>query len=243
MRVALMHLPKTGGTSIHRLLVKEFETDQICPERFNGFQQYSDEELKQYKLFSAHMDFQNLTRVAQPAFTVTLLRDPKQRILSLYYFWKSQRWPHIEKHNLAGPRFAKENSLRDFLKDLPVYLAKDVDNAYARNLIGRLVSGPIGQFPMPDDEVVRVCVRNLLQFDKVGFLDSIDDTVKDVFESTSLPVPPVVPKARARENFGKDDPNTEPVEQEEVTDEIDALLSKYTSLDNKIYEIARALYV
>ena len=242
MRVALMHLPKTGGTSIHSMLTSVFEKDQVCPERFNGFHAYTDDELAQYDLFSAHMDFYSLTRVAQPAYTITLLREPKQRILSLYYFWKAQKHEHIERHKLEGPRFAKSHSLLEFLRDLPAELAKDVDNAYVRNLLGRLVQGPKGVFPIEDNDAVRIAMRNLIRIDTVGFLDDIESITDEIFASLALPVPETLPKMRARENFGKDDPNTEQVEEEELTDEIVALLDEYTRLDSRIYESARKLF-
>lgn len=242
MRVAFMHLPKTGGTSIHSMLTSVFEKDQVCPERFNGFNAYTVDELAQYELFSAHMDFYSLTRIAQPAFTITLLREPKQRILSLYYFWKSQKHEHIERHNLAGPRFAKSHSLVEFLRDLPDKLAKDIDNTYVRNFLGRLVESPVGVFPIEDNDAVRVAMRNLMRIDTVSFLDDIETTTHEIFARLALPAPELLPKMRARENFGIDDPNTEMVEDEELTDEIDALLNEYTRLDRRIYESARALF-
>ena len=82
-RIVFMHFPKTGGTSLHRYMVAAFAKERVCPERFNVFDRFSDEDLKRYDYFSAHMDYRNLRRCANPAFTMTVLREPKARILSL----------------------------------------------------------------------------------------------------------------------------------------------------------------
>lgn len=242
MRLAFLHLPKTGGTSLHKLLQAAFETDEICPERFNGFGRFSNKELQEYNFFSAHMDFHSLERVANPAYTVTLLREPKQRIVSLFHYWKAQKREHIERHNLVGPRFAKDTCLAEFLSTLPKELMKDVDNAYVRNFLGRLWTGPTGEFLIDEDEALRVAMRNLLKIDEVGFTDDLRNFVDRVFLKLSIPSPEELPKARSRVGFGKDDPNTEEIKFEEVTPEIDHLLEHFTRLDSKFYHSARAIF-
>lgn len=241
MRVALMHLPKTGGTTLHDLLLPNFQKDAVCPERFNNFDRFSDEDLNSYKFFSAHMDFRNLSRVSSSSYTITLLRDPKQRILSLYYFWKAQTRDHIDRHDMIGPRRAKDMPLREFLEDLPDFLRKDFDNVYVRNLIGPLWTGRGGALMLQGDDALRIAMRNLLKIDEVGFTTEISDLIKRVFSTLKVDPPVQLPRSRAFENFGQDDPNTEKVEKEEITPEIDALLDELTFLDRQLYESARIL--
>lgn len=242
MRVALMHLPKTGGTTLHRLLAEQFEPEKTCPERFNAFDRFTQEDLQKYDFFSAHMDFHGLSRVAQPAYTITLLREPKARILSLYYFWKSQTREQIEKLNLAGPRFAKNHNLLGFLRDMPDNMIQNIDNSYVRNLMGRVALGGRNRLPIAEDEAIRLSMRNLMRIDTVGFLEDLPKAVDEVFARLSKPAPATIPKTRARETFGVSEPNSDKVEIEEVTPEIDALLTYYTRLDSKVYDAARRLF-
>jgi len=99
-----MHIPKTGGTSLHDILVGNFCPEEICPERFNALKKYSQEELARYSYFSGHFDRESINYISADKDIITLFREPKARILSLYYFWKAHKNSHIEKHNLEGPR-------------------------------------------------------------------------------------------------------------------------------------------
>ena len=98
-RVVFVHIPKTGGTSLHAMLKGLFSDDEIHPERLNNFRDLDAESFTKYRLFSAHMDARTLPAIPDPKFTVTVLREPKARILSLYYFWKSHTWETIKANN------------------------------------------------------------------------------------------------------------------------------------------------
>lgn len=116
VRVALFHFPKTGGTSLHRFLAPLFDAAEICPERIRNFDRFTPEQLAGYSYFSAHMDFARLQLIPGPLYTITVLREPKARVLSLYHFWRAHSWQIIEARNLKGPRLAKEKGLLAFLR-------------------------------------------------------------------------------------------------------------------------------
>ena len=54
--------------------------------------------------------------VPGPSYVVTVLRDPAERILSTYYFWKRHRPEIVRSHNLAGPAAARATDLLGFLQ-------------------------------------------------------------------------------------------------------------------------------
>lgn len=241
MRVALIHFPKTGGTTLHDFIVTAFDKEKICPERLNEFDRFSDEDLQQYDYFSAHMDFRNLRRVARPAYTITVLREPKARLISLYYFWRAQSDALIEKHNLVGPRLAKRLSMLEFLNWQGDGIPSNINNFYTRYLIGMNTTGPNGLLALGDKEALRVATRNLLTIDEIGFLDQMPELMARVGARLRLEVPEEIPRARSAQNFGKD-PNTEAVERVEITPEIDARLDELVRLDQVLYQNARRLF-
>ncbi len=88
-RVAFLHIPKTGGTALHRFLTGQFREDEICPERSNLLGACGSESLARYRLFSGHFDRMTVDRLPTPIVKITLLRNPRDRIISLYRFWRS----------------------------------------------------------------------------------------------------------------------------------------------------------
>ena len=62
-----------------------------------------------------NMDFVRATD--ERGMKLLMLRNPYERIISLYDFWRSHTWEHIEKHlpPINGPRFAKLVTFEEFL--------------------------------------------------------------------------------------------------------------------------------
>ena len=60
-RLVFMHIPKTGGTSLHEVLVAQFKPGEICPERFNHLREWASSDLAKFRLFSGHFDFDSIS--------------------------------------------------------------------------------------------------------------------------------------------------------------------------------------
>ena len=118
MPLGFLHLPKTGGTSLSDFIRSHISDSKVCPEFLNFYDKFSDEDLKKYDFYSGHFDFKTLSRFPPKTFKFTILRKPKDRICSLYYFWKSYKDSVIEMHDLKGPRIAKSHTFIDFLMDI-----------------------------------------------------------------------------------------------------------------------------
>ncbi len=124
--------------------------DETCPDHFAELYRHTDAELARWRFFSGHFRMDELRRIPPPAFRVTLLRDPRERILSLYRFWRriGLSFPSPP----PGPRAARETDLADFLRCRVPDVAEAVDNAVARGLAGGVFVRP-GQgwvFAAPD---------------------------------------------------------------------------------------------
>ena len=86
-----LHLPKTAGTSIRFFLERFFRPEEICPAGFrHQLQAHSSHQLATYRMFAGHLDWEDLDRVAGPSFTFTVLREPRERVLSYYFFMRAQ---------------------------------------------------------------------------------------------------------------------------------------------------------
>jgi hypothetical protein len=91
MRIAFLHIPKTAGQSIHHSLADLFPKPKVCPARTNeDLHKYSVSDLKQYSLFSGHLDWSLLKLTGPFDYTFTVLRDPLDRILSFYFYLRKE---------------------------------------------------------------------------------------------------------------------------------------------------------
>jgi len=44
-KIVFLHLPKTGGTTLHHLLIEGRSDEEVCPERHNGLHSFTAGEL------------------------------------------------------------------------------------------------------------------------------------------------------------------------------------------------------
>lgn len=91
--VVILHIPKTAGTSLRRLIQENCNPEDIFyiygeDSQFTtlrDFRKLTQEEKSAYKIFMGHIHFNpNLFAGLQPTF-ITMLRDPVDRVLSYYH--------------------------------------------------------------------------------------------------------------------------------------------------------------
>jgi hypothetical protein len=80
-------------------LSAHFPEHKICPERLNGLGDWPSAKLSDYDLFAGHFVFDALSLVPDPKVTFTMLREPKARMLSWYYYVRAHPRDHLEKHD------------------------------------------------------------------------------------------------------------------------------------------------
>ena len=234
--VVFLHIPKTGGTSLHQILLKNFAGPEFCPERFNRLESWTLDDLAKFRFFSGHFDRRGVARIPQQKKIVTLLREPKSRILSLYHFWKSHKEGVIRRANLNGPRIAKNLPLIDFLRYRGDSIPLSTDNVLTRTLLGRLSVGKNGEFACPKNEVLHQVVDYLETMAAFGIMDEFDESVRHIVLSLGFPVPDQIPHARDSRKL--DDPTLETIEREAITAEIEAELERLTEMDQQVYQHA-----
>lgn len=241
-KLVFLHFQKTAGTTLHDELVQQFQPDEICPARFPFTIRAIDfPTLDKYKYFSGHFTMDDVAVIPGAKKIVTFLRDPKDRILSLYYFWRAHSDEIIEKHNLGGPRLAKSLSLLEFLKHQGDGIPANIENIYVRSLLGtpRVLDGKPYYGSGGPDVAIKTGLAVLKSFYYVGFIDNFPLHAKKLCANLMLDIDSEKFKVRKRsqDSFTKLK-DMEPVVKETITPAIAKELSRLTSEDSVLYKKA-----
>lgn len=244
-KLAFLHIPKTAGTSVHDVLASRFKPEEICPERFRELDSKPLAYLERYRFFSGHFTGSALPRISGKTFAFSILRNPHDRIVSLYYFWRRHSDKVIEAEDLPGARLARSVSgLKEFLS-----LDAPIPRNYIKNEMTRVLAGNIytdrgdryyelkngKRLPVEKFEVLRRAMATLARLDHVMFVDSLDHDFEVLCRLIGLVPAPELPRRNTRQEVR---PGLEAAEEEELAPEHTKLLNNLTDLDRLLYSAA-----
>ena len=145
-RLFFIHIPKTAGSTFNAFLDQQYAlTDIAPPEAFEKGDEYirqGDPEgrinyLKKFSLYRGHYGYTACQLFIPEYTTLTVLRDPFQRVVSQYNYWKTKSEEALEnsigeEKSLAA--LARQLSLQDFLKTEHPLIKRLFYNGQARPL-------------------------------------------------------------------------------------------------------------
>jgi Galactose-3-O-sulfotransferase len=173
--VLFMHLHKTGGTTLSKVIDAMYPPHQVFSiqgrrfrESIEDFKSFSPSRRSGFKVVKGHMFFGLHLFIPRPSFYITLLRHPLERIHSLYY-WALER-PNVQYHKQVAGRGM---SMEQFLES---GLAPAADNGMVRFLSGCDVDTvPYGRCT---DDLLDIAKRNLSEwFPVFGLTEFFDETL------------------------------------------------------------------
>ncbi len=246
-KLVFLHLPKTGGTTLHHHFAQHFAPEEICPERFSNLHAWKREDLDRYRYFSGHFNFDQVRLIPGPLFIVTVLRDPVERLMSNYLFWKRHTVEAITRDKLEGPAIARAVPLRDFLRNPHHQVQDAVNNTMTRYLAGQVhVNADITSYryfaggtaiPITELELLHRALGNLLAIDVVGVTSNLHEVYTKVALAYGMKRLDRLERLNTREDAGRD---LEPATQVEPTPEERAEIERAISLDRVVFRLARA---
>jgi hypothetical protein len=240
--LVFLHVPRSGGTALHNAFSSHFPPDRICPERMNRLQRVPQHALAHYRLFSGHYRFEQLAVTPQPRLMVTVLREPRQRLVSLYRHWR--RHSAMLAEGNPGLRLARSLPLAEFLRSDRLEVVEAFDNNLARQLAGNCHARGPGYFtritpdertPLDHMDIVPLACRNLLQFEAVGFQSSLDVLLAYVSQRMGWPPPASLPLTNAS---SRPDPELEGLPEEDIPPDALPELNRLTRLDRMVWDFA-----
>jgi hypothetical protein len=226
-----LHMPKSAGTTLVRVFEKVYGNDSVYrnPDHYSNnralaaaFLAMSDEERSRIEILCGHfpVGFHGLIPVDSEY--ITVLRDPIDRIISLYYFWRAH--PTIDRLGFTR----KYNSLADFIRS---GVTKDVDNGMTRVIAGYV---PGEESPAPyggcSQALLDQAKGNLSErFAFVGVTERLPESLILLKRMFGWHHVPMFENLNATHN--------RPAKEDVDEPDMDALL-EYTQLDRELYRYA-----
>jgi len=246
-KIVFLHIPKTGGTTLHHLLSVGREDGEICPERHNGLHAFTAGELAGYRVFSGHFDYPSTKLIPGRKAVVTMLRDPVARLVSLYHFQKSHRDEVIERDGLRLARLAKDYSMLEFFALEEIRNHPTINNATTRMLSERVPSwrweSKRQNMEALSPTNLELALENLEEMSAFGLMEQYEDSVRIIFEKLCLPAPAEIPRKMVLDTIADEDPGLQRIEKEPLTPEVRVLLEGLVATDRKLYETAKEKFM
>jgi hypothetical protein len=201
MRISFLHIPKTAGQSVHALLENLFSAEEICPARLNEqLYNYTVNQLRSYNLFSGHLDWSLVKLSGCFDFTFTVLRDPLERILSMYFYMRevaaSQARDGVDlSFEMSTLLYGAPKDYFSFDDEsLRAHIENYYNNVYTfyfssgsfegHRLLSRNCQAGLAGLP-------RTALENIRQIDKIYTLDSIQQLGTDLADKTGACLPAI----------------------------------------------------
>ena len=250
-RIVFMHIEKCGGTTLDAMLASQFEPDLVCPEKHDGLGEWTINELAKFNLFSGHFDFVSCRSIPSDDLKiVTMLREPKARLLSLYYFWKAHvPDPGRDYRSLIG--LARDHEPEEFFSHPAVISHPSIFNAMTGQLTRQRVSSHIPDAVLcldPQDPLLvdaeaayQKGLQVISDLTSFGVLEYFE-TSRVMFNKTlNLDMESIAPR-QVFEELIVSNAEMRPVERRPMNDHLGKLLDPLTDIDQRLYRSAIMLF-
>lgn len=84
--IIFLHVPKTAGQTIHHQLARAVGIENVSPVRTHTQAVEGRQMPPGYRLHSGHIDWTELDSIPRPRFVFSVLREPRERLASFYFY-------------------------------------------------------------------------------------------------------------------------------------------------------------
>lgn len=174
-RALFLHIQKTAGTTIQNAARSYWGNENVISH--GDFLRLGQKGCAPFRFVSGHFGF-DFARLLMPGrFSFTFLRDPAERLLSLYRYSLGRNPDESPLYSLA-----QRTDFEGFLLEAA---KTPLRAAVWNNQVWQLACGYSGSRPLDDfssENLLAIAERNLRQFDYVGFLATFDDDAASIFQ-------------------------------------------------------------
>jgi hypothetical protein len=240
--LVFIHMQKTGGTSLRTLLERHYAKDKVCPLRFNLYA-LSVSELAHFDFLSGHFDFSTLQYLPRKgALTITVFREPRNRLISMYRFHKAHP-PRDEFSNNRFVRLANDLSAEEFFEHPEIRQSPEVFNNYLLTF-GRSYSWFVANRNSLSDaeltDAAEDAKRIILGLTAFGITERFKHSTEYIFDAIKIPQPSSIDTIHVTDDFPKIDTRFQKVAPVAITPRLATALDLLTKYDDDLYRFAAA---
>jgi hypothetical protein len=238
-----LHVAKSGGTSLDAFFSNFFPPHEILPtdRQVRRMVEWDDQDWHRYRYFKLEWPHELTAKRSSPLHVVTLLRDPIQRIVSLYKHLRraddhTQQYDSVRVRRTPEQEAARTLSLAEWAR-----LRPGQPGAYFRHpYLGMATIGVRNLVEKSDaelDTLLDRAKRNLReQFAFVGIIEDYLQSKRLFCRTFGLPLHYAAGEERLNVAPRTPDPHTQ------LDDATQALLRRENRWDVELYEFARRLF-
>lgn len=225
--IIFLHIPKTAGTTLHRIIERQYSADGIHSfgsdnqGAVRDFKSMPEAQRAKIKVLKGHMAFGLHKFLPQPSVYIGMLRDPTERVISYYYHILRDPSHYLHQHVVSH-----QLSLKDVVSS---ELTPDLDNGQVR-----LVSGVWNEVPRGSCflGMLDQAKRNIEEhFAVTGLVEEFDASLMLLMRAFGWRWYNLL---YVRENVAPDRPTRQDLSQDTL-----AVIRQYNELDLALYDFVR----
>lgn len=188
-----MRIHKTAGEAMAKQILDQLPPDRVCPQHFEWqVRNLPLATLRQFDFFQGHISPSALSATGAPLRVFTMLRDPRERLLSCFFYWKhGSKSGKGEFFEAIAPL-----SLLDFLRSHDPIIRRSTWNVQARLLAGGQFGGVDQQRQnvfgpwLPEPDLAAEALRGVARFAFVGVAEQYEVSLRRTYSLMALGEPP-----------------------------------------------------
>jgi len=235
-RIAFLHIGKTAGTSFTSFLQAMYPEEKTYNGSLQEYVNFDNSKAADYDLYLGHSGFDLLENKGVDI--ITFLRNPIDRLLSLYFFWQkiSKKHPHIKHYQLATEldivsffNIGFEQSMDEVTIRA---IATDTQNTQAWQLAcNHTMKARTNYKGLTDDELFKMAITNLDKTSFVGLTELFDDSIEHFCKKYPQ-------YAVLKNNIPKKNITADRKKSEEVPMSVRRELMRFCEIDYAVYDYA-----
>jgi len=180
-QLCFLHIPKTAGVTLAFYLDQLFSADEICPAKdMYDMEKMPKGSLSRCRFLRGHFCYDICEHLPQKPAFITILRDPIDRVISHYEYWKSYstKWPTSDPDPNLASKYEEHRAAVS--RDLLYFVTGNHPRAaWLANLqTWKVASGDINKWPdTTDRRLIELAKEHLEEFAFVGITELFSESL------------------------------------------------------------------